>query len=119
MSTTGRLDLHLEEPGEDVLADQVFDILQSSLQPDCEAPMASIVDQLRSLLPQGGEPYTSQVTTFLCCCYEVAEQIPYSHQSMDKLVTIIYLCLNSASFTGYRYQKLGETLYDWLTGEFI
>jgi len=107
MSATGRLSLRLEEPGDDTLNDQVFGILQTTLQPDCPISLDTAVDQLVGLLPSG-QTYTSEVTTFLCCCYEVAEQIPYSHPSMDRLVTIIYLSLNSATFTGGETSQVGS-----------
>lgn len=33
------MDLRLEEPGDDPLSDQIFDILRDALQPDSELPL--------------------------------------------------------------------------------
>jgi hypothetical protein len=40
---TARLDLQLEEPGDDPLSDQVFDIIRDILQPDSELPLDTAV----------------------------------------------------------------------------
>lgn len=142
MSAIERLDLRLEEPGDDPLSDKIFEILCKTLQPDGELSLESAARQISSLLPEG-QPYSDKVGRFLTTCYEVAEQIPYSHPSMIKLVSVIDACLNSSKFldaTGtevsnsdelchlrhilialpdaqsdptWRYQKLGETLRDW------
>jgi hypothetical protein len=56
------------------------------------------------------------VYSLLFTCYEVAEQIPYAHASMTKLVSLIYGCLNSSRLARRdddRYQMLGEALRDW------
>ena len=122
MSSSVRLDLQLEEPGDDTLSDQVFDIVRNTLQPDFELPLENAVQKIGALLPES-KPYSSEVGTFLETCYEVADQIPHSHPSMTKLVTLVYSTLNSVwqsqgDKTGdyaqdTPYQKLVETLRDW------
>ena len=62
MSATGRLSLRLEEPGDDTLNDQVFGILQTTLQPDCPISLDTAVDQLVGLLPSG-QTYTCLLYT--------------------------------------------------------
>jgi len=86
---TARLDLQLEEPGDDPLSDQVFDIIRDILQPDSELPLDTAVKRTVALLPDG-KPYSREVGTFLETCYEVADQIPCSHPSMTRLSTLIY-----------------------------
>lgn len=97
MTATERLNFQLEEPGDDPLSDQVFDILRNTLQPDCEISLEVAAQQIESLLPEG-HPYSHEVDCFLTTCYEVAEQIPYYHVSMTRLVTVVDLCLNSSRF---------------------
>jgi hypothetical protein len=122
MSSSARLDLQLEEPGDNPLSDQVFDIIRNTLQPDSELSLEIAVQQIGALLPEG-KPYSSEVGTFLETCYEVADQIPYSRPSMTKLTTLVYSTLNAVwqshvDKTGEKaqntpYQKLVETLRDW------
>ncbi|CAK4032227.1 Hypothetical predicted protein [Lecanosticta acicola] len=127
MASPQRLSLQLEEPGDDPLADQVFDILQRALQqPDGEVSLETAAEQITALLPCG-RPYSTEVAIFLMTCCEVAEQIPYSHASMIRLVTIIDSCLHSSRFATkddggetdatLRYQTLSETLRDWWNSE--
>jgi hypothetical protein len=126
MSSSARLlDLQLEEPGDDPLSDQVFDIIRNTLQPDSELPLDAAVQKIEALLPK---PYSREVGTFLETCYEVADQVPYSHPSMTKLTTLVYSTLNSVwqsrvDKTGENaqdtpYQKLVETLRDWWNSRF-
>jgi len=127
MSSSARLDLKLEEPGDDPLSDQVFDVLRNTLQPDSEYPLETAVQKIGTLLPQG-KPYSSEVGTFLETCYEIADQIPYHHPSMTKLTTLVYSTLNfvwqaQVDKTGEKaqdtpYQKLVETLRDWWNSKF-
>ncbi|KAM0696432.1 hypothetical protein Q7P36_003678 [Cladosporium allicinum] len=122
MSSSVRLDLQLEEPGDDTLSDQVFDIVRNTLQPDFELPLENAVQKIGALLPES-KPYSSEVGTFLENCYGMADQIPHSHPSMTKLVTLVYSTLNfvwqsQSDKTGDKaqdnpYQKLVETLRDW------
>jgi len=123
------MDLRLEEPGDDPLSDQIFDILRDTLQPDSKLPLETAEQRIGALLPEG-EPYTREVGTFLETCYEVADQIPYSHPSMTKLTTLLYSTLNSVwqqsqvNKTGENaqdtpYQKLVETLRDWWNSMFL
>lgn len=94
MSSPARLDLQLEEPGDGPLSDHVFDIIRNTLQPDSVLPPETAVQEIGALLPEG-KPYSSEVGTFLETCYEVADQIPYSHPSNTKLITLVYSTLNS------------------------
>ncbi|KAJ8612787.1 hypothetical protein MRB53_037258 [Persea americana] len=55
------------------------------------------VSQLVSLIPQG-KPYSIEMSGLVGSCFEIAEQIPYTHPSMIKLVTLIDLCLKSSHF---------------------
>lgn len=95
MTSTQQLNLHLEEPGDDHLCDQIIDILRKALQPDATMSLEVAVEQIVALLPRG-HPYSHEVGQFVETCYEAAEQIPYNHPSMIKLVTIIDSCLNSS-----------------------
>jgi hypothetical protein len=126
MSSPARLNLQLEEPGDDLLSDQAFDILRDTLQPDSESPLETAVQKIVALLPEG-KPYSREVGVFLETCYEMADQIPYSHPSMTKLTNLVYLTLNSVwqaqDKTGEKvqstpYQKLVETLRDWWNSMF-
>ncbi|SMR45609.1 unnamed protein product [Zymoseptoria tritici ST99CH_1E4] len=109
----------LEEPDDDPLSDDVFGILRNTLQPDSELPLETAVQQITALLLDA-RLYSREVRVFLETCYKLAEQIPYSHPSMIKLVALIDSVLGSiAEFqeaeTGLavgddRFQKLGETL---------
>jgi hypothetical protein len=122
MSSSARLDLQLEEPGDDPLSDQVFDIIRNTLQPDSELPLETAVKEIAALLPEG-KPCSSEVGTFLETCYEVTDQIPYSHPSMAKLTTLVYSTLNfvwqsqidkvGENAQDTPYQRLVETLRDW------
>ncbi|SMQ47085.1 unnamed protein product [Zymoseptoria tritici ST99CH_3D7] len=117
MTTSSRLTFHLEEPGEDPLSDDIFDILCRSLQPDPELSMEATIQKITALPPQG-KLYSREMGVFLETCYEVAEQIPFAHASMTRLTTIIYSCHESIQTSGatrdeYPYQKLGETLRGW------
>jgi hypothetical protein len=118
MSSPARLNLQLEEPGDDLLSDQAFDILRDTLQPDSESPLETAVQKIVALLPEG-KPYSREVGVFLETCYEMADQIPYSHPSMTKLTNLVYLTLWQAQDkTGEKvqstpYQKLVETIRDW------
>lgn len=94
MISTQRLNFQLEEPGDDPLCDKIIDVLAQVLQPENTTPLNAAVDQIVVLLPQG-QPYSDEVGDFLTTCYEAAEQIPYDHPSMIKLVTVIDSCLNS------------------------
>jgi hypothetical protein len=80
MSSSARLDLHLEEPSDDPLSDQVFDIVRDTLQPDSSLPLETAAQKIEAFLPEG-KPYSSEAGTFLETCYEVADQIPYSRNS--------------------------------------
>jgi hypothetical protein len=122
MSSSARLDLQLEEAGDDPLSDQVFDIVRNTLQADSELPLETAVQEIGTLLPEG-KPYSSEVGTFLETCYEVADQIPYFHPSMTKLTTLVYSILNfvwqsqidkvGENAQDTPYQRLVETLRDW------
>ena len=123
MSSSTRLDLQLEEPGDDPISDQVFNIVRDTLQPDSELHLETAAQKIGALQIPEGKPYSSELGTFLETCYEVADQIPHSHPSMTKLVTLVYSTLNSVwqsqgDKTGdyaqdTPYQKLVETLRDW------
>ena len=127
MSSSARLDLQLEGPGDDPLSDQVFDIVRDTLQPDSELDLETVAQRIEALLPEG-KPYSREVGTFLETCYEVADQIPYSHPSMTKLISLVYSTLNSVwqsqvdktaeKAQDTAYQKLVETLRDWWNSEF-
>lgn len=123
MVSTQYLDLRLEEPGDDPISDQVMDILRDTLQPDGKTSLESAVEQITALLPKG-RPSSTEVGSFVETCFEAAEQIPYSHPSMIKLVTIIDRCLKSSQLSkedeapSDRVQKLGETLRDWWESTF-
>jgi hypothetical protein len=94
MSYPEHLDFKLEEPRYDPLSDQIFDVLRDALQPDSEARLESSTQQIAALLPDR-EPYSNELGALLETCYEIAEQIPFSHPSMAKLVTLIYSCLGT------------------------
>ena len=127
MASSARLDLKLEDPGDDLLSDQAFDILRDTLQPDSETPLETAVQKIVALLPEG-KPYSREVGVFLETCYELADQIPYSHPSMTKLTTLVYSTLNSVwqsqvdkvgkEAQSTPYQKLVETLRDWWNSRF-
>lgn len=127
MSSSARLDLQLEEPGEDPLSDQIFDIIRDTLQPDSELHLETVAHKIGALLPER-KPYSREVGTFLETCYEAADQIPYSHPSMTKLTNLVSSTLNSVwqsqiDNTGEKaqdgpYQKLVETLRDWWNSKF-
>nr|POF06892.1 hypothetical protein CFP56_31516 [Quercus suber] len=91
---TERLVLQPVEPGDDPIADQMFDILRETLQPDPKVSVDKAVAQIVELIPIK-KYHSSELTMFLMTCLEIAEQIPYDHPAMVKLVTIIDLCLNS------------------------
>nr|POF01078.1 hypothetical protein CFP56_21026 [Quercus suber] len=97
MMATERLSLHLMEPGDLASIDEMFAILREVVQPDSAVSVERAATQLATFLPQG-KPYASEVSYLLDTCYEMAEQIPYDHASMLKLVTIIDLCLSSSQW---------------------
>lgn len=94
-----KMPLNLEpmERGDNALDDQLFDILHDAVQPDGRASLESQIQKITQLLPEG-KPYSYGVSAFLATCYEIAEQIPYDHPSLSKLVTIIDLVLSSSRF---------------------
>nr|POF01080.1 hypothetical protein CFP56_21028 [Quercus suber] len=110
---TERLALQLEELGDDPLTDHVFDILANVLQPDSALSVDIAVTQLTALLPDR-DPYSAEVDALIMRVIDLAEQIPYYHASMVKLVTIADLCLTSS-----RCQPLtsNEPRRRWLSAE--
>jgi hypothetical protein len=75
MSSLARLDLQLEEPGDNPLSNQVFEIIRGALQPNSKLPLETAIQRIVDILPEG-KPYSSEVGTFLETCYEVVDQIP-------------------------------------------
>ena len=118
-SSTQPLTMDLEEPGDDPICDQAMEILRKVLQPEPEIPLEVAVEHIVALLPNG-QPYASEVGRVLETCYEAAEQIPYTHPAMMRLVTIVFSFLNSDALQkpsdsehSFRYQRLSETMRDW------
>jgi hypothetical protein len=89
-----QLEFELEEPGDDAIADKVFEILRNLLQPDTDFSLNDAAEQITESLPEGGS-YSTEVGSFLWTCYELAQQIPYNHPSMTKLITLVHTCLDS------------------------
>lgn len=108
MAAREPLELQPIEPGDDPLGDQLFDILRDALQPDSRLSLESLVQHITELLPEG-KPYSTEVGLSLETCYE----IPYSHATMVKIVTVIELVLNST-----RFPKVDETDVSTLFHEF-
>lgn len=84
--------LQLASPGEEPLIDAHLYILSEYLLPDTHTATA---DATRRLLDAFPDQSVSSVTDFLDACYDAAGQIPYTHPSQSKLVTLIYSFLSS------------------------
>jgi hypothetical protein len=88
------MEFELEEPGDDGIADKVFEILRNVLQPDTDLSLNDAAQRIAESLPEGGS-YSTEVGSFLWTYYELAQRIPYNHPSMIKLIALIDTCLNS------------------------
>lgn len=67
---------------------EVFYILGEFLQPDTTLTFCSVVDAISKLLPNDA-PLSNEVWSFGVICVELAQQIPYSHSSQQKLARLL------------------------------
>lgn len=123
----GLLNFQLEELEDDTFAIQLYDILRQVLQPDATLYIEDATSQITAILPEK-TPDASDIGEFFCICDDVAEQIPFEHPSVTKLVNLVDLCINtpkpanadgsipSQTDVKERYGKLGETLRDKSNG---
>lgn len=113
----------LDPEDNDPFKNALYSILRDALQsrPGPQVSLDVTVTQLTELLPKN-DFYSTELSRFFSTCFNVAEQLPYNHSSMPKLVDIIEMCM--ASFPSmedsndihigsrFRYQMFQERLRD-------
>ena len=87
--TTETLSFQFEEPADDPISDQLLDLLESSLQPEANVSAEAIAKGMAAILPGG------TLFILILTCFDIAQQIPYTHVSMPKLVAALDLCLQT------------------------
>ena len=81
------LDLNLYFEGM-IIAEPTFQVLGEFLQPGTTLTEKSAAQKVLAILPDNS-PNSDEVWSFGRTCMEVAEQIPYHHQSQLKLVGLL------------------------------
>lgn len=94
-------------------SDKLFVILRDFLQPDSTMPLKSAVDRIADLLPDNA-PLSTEVWDLGTVCFEVAEQIPYHHPSMQKLARLLEALGQSTKVNSHTSKVSEHMLVGWL-----
>lgn len=73
---------------------EVFLILRDFLQPDTTLSLRSVLQAISDLLPND-VPLSNEVWSLGVVCLELAQQIPYSHSSQQKLAQLLFYLAKS------------------------
>ncbi|KAI9750028.1 MAG: hypothetical protein M4579_006634 [Chaenotheca gracillima] len=120
------LTLEEEEPEEGSIVSKTFSIIRPFLQPGTKTTLESTARSILEILPES-DSRSSDIKMFAQACIEIAEQIPYHHPSLIKLVDLLEDITPSPKFQFkqpqmqhngryIRHQDLKESLTDLFTG---
>lgn len=88
------LNFQFEEPFDEPLLDDYFNILNSFVQPDSQASTQDAAKEIFKIHPKV-EPTNEDGSDLIWVAAEMSSQIPYTHPSMKRLANLIALVLNS------------------------
>lgn len=93
-NTMASLKFELEEPFESDLEASYFNLINAFIQPDSQASVQDVANEILDILPQG-DPVQETRSKLTSVAAEMASQIPYTHPSMSRLGNLVAHVFNS------------------------